>query len=95
MLAVPGKMVGPKAVVDQCPDVGVGLDDDVGALAAVAAVGSPQRDVLLPAEAAAALAAVAADGYRDSSTNIALRKNRRARVDTPRCAAGGTRRSQC
>ena len=66
VLAVPGEVVGPKAVVDQRPDVGVGLDDDVRALAAVAAVGSAQRDVLLAAEAAAALAAVAGpDGDRD------------------------------
>ena len=52
------------AEVDQRVEVLVGLQPDVAAVAAVAAVGAAERDELLAAEADAAVAAVAG-GDRD------------------------------
>ena len=49
------------AEVDQGVEVFVGLDPDVAAVAAVAAVGPAQRDELLAPEAHAAVAAVSGD----------------------------------
>ena len=50
----------PVAIVDQGVELGIDPRDDVAAVAAVAAVRAAARDVLLPPEADAAVAAVAA-----------------------------------
>ena len=61
MLAMPGLVPARIAIVDEGVQVAVADGEDAAAAAAVTAVGSPEGDELLAAEAHAAVAAIAGD----------------------------------
>jgi hypothetical protein len=62
-------MATRKAVIDERVQVAIGLDEDVPASSAVAAVGSAERDELLAAEADAAAATVSGNNVDVSLVN--------------------------
>jgi hypothetical protein len=62
LAAVAGAGVGTEAEIDEVVDLGVHLEDDVAAAAAIAAIGPASGDEFFAVEADGAVAAVAGPG---------------------------------